>query len=73
MPRSPEKTLIDKVKRSKASLERIDQMRRDALYRARADMLKAYEYGISRTALAKLWSCNPSRMAELLAQAESER
>ena len=56
----------------KAKITRLDIARQESLKRARALLLKANKEGMSQSHLARLWKTNPTRMKEMLMQAESE-
>jgi len=72
MPQNPKKILEDKITLEKAKIARLDLARRESLKKARSLLLKAQREGMSQSHLARIWKTNPTRMKEMLMQAEQE-
>jgi hypothetical protein len=73
MPRNEKTVLEEKLRLKKAQLLRIDEMKSEGLRESRALLLRCFDSGMSQTYLARLWKTSPTRMKNLLAQAEAER
>ena len=72
MPSNPKKILEEKILLEKAKIARLDSARQESLKKARSLLLKAQKDGFTQSHLARIWKTNPTRMKEMLMQAEQE-
>ena len=70
MPSNHKKIIEEKINLEKAKISRLDIARQESLKRARALLLKAQREGFTQSHLARIWKTNPTRMKEMLMQAE---